>query len=167
MIIKKETSLEIQSQDTKETLNWKLEQLTNNNLPAEQGMADYIYFGVSNIDAKIKQLKAYKDEILKEVKNLETYKSTVSEEIAEWIQGQGVDKLNGLECSSVTINKGIEEEEKIKILETNYFYEGYLFSKDSLITELLKENIIFENLVTEKIIVPSTKDKIRINSKRK
>jgi len=115
MLIKKETSLEIQSQDTKETLNWKLEQLTNNNLPVEQGMADYIYFGVSNIDAKIKQLKAYKDEILKEVKNLETYKSTVSEEIAEWIQGQGIDKLNGLECSSITINKGSEEiEETIK-----------------------------------------------------
>ena len=60
----------------------------------------------TNIDAKIKQLKAYKDEILKEVKNLETYKSTISEEIAEWIQGQGVDKLNGLEVSSITINKG-------------------------------------------------------------
>lgn len=49
MIIKKETSLEIQSQNTKETLNWKLEQLTNNNLPIEQGMADYISFSISSL----------------------------------------------------------------------------------------------------------------------
>ena len=163
MIIKKETSLEIQSQDTKETLNWKLEQLTNNNLPIEQGMADYIYFGVSNIDAKIKQLKAYKDEILKEVKNLETYKSTVSEEIAEWIQGQGVDKLNGLEYSSVTINKGIEEIEET--IETVKFV---LDVDNDRMEKYLVENSLahYEKITTTKVTLAS-KDKIRINSKRK
>lgn len=163
MIIKKETSLEIQSQDTKETLNWKLEQLTNNNLPIEQGMADYIYFGVSNIDAKIKQLKAYKDEILKEVKNLETYKSTVSEEIAEWIQGQGIDKLNGLECSSITINKGSEEIEET--IETVKFV---LDVDNDRMEKYLVENSLahYEKVTTTKVTLAS-KDKIRISSKRK
>ena len=163
MLIKKETSLEIQSQDTKETLNWKLEQLTNNNLPAEQGMADYIYFGVSNIDAKIKQLKAYKDEILKEVKNLESYKSTVSEEIAEWIQSQGVDRLEGLEVSSITINQGNKEEE-----ETS---ESVKFVLD-ISNETMEEHLVsvgyahYEKVLTTKVTL-ATKDKIRINTKRK
>lgn len=163
MIIKKETSLEIQSQDTKETLNWKVEQLTNNNLPVEQGMADYIYFGVSNIDAKIKQLKAYKDEILKEVKNLETYKSTVSEEIAEWIQEQGIDKLNGLECSSITINKGSGETEET--IETVKFV---LDVDNDRMEKYLVENSLahYEKVTTTKVTL-ATKDKIRINSKRK
>ena len=163
MIIKKETSLEIQSQDTKETLNWKLEQLTNNNLPIEQGMADYIYFGVSNIDAKIKQLKAYKDEILKEVKNLETYKSSVSEEIAEWIQSQGIDKLNGLEVSSITINKGSEEIEET--IETVKFV---LDVDNDRMEKYLVENSLahYEKIATTKVTLAS-KDKIRINSKRK
>lgn len=163
MIIKKETSLEIQSQDTKETLNWKLEQLTNNNLPVEQGMADYIYFGVSNIDAKIKQLKAYKDEILKEVKNLEEYKSTVSEDIAEWIQNQGIDKLNGLECSSITINKGSEEKE-----ETSESVKFVLDVDNERMEKFLVENGLahYEKVTTTKVTL-ATKDKIRINTKRK
>lgn len=163
MIIKKETSLEIQSQDTKETLNWKLEQLTNNNLPVEQGMADYIYFGVSNIDAKIKQLKAYKDEILKEVKNLEAYKSTVSEEIAEWIQGQGVDRLEGLEVSSITINKSSEEKE-----ETIESFEFVFDVPNTTYQEFLvkKGYAHYEKVTTTKVTL-ATKDKIRINSKRK
>ena len=163
MIIKKETSLEIQSQDTKETLNWKLEQLTNNNLPVEQGMADYIYFGVSNIDAKIKQLKAYKDEILKEVKNLEAYKSTVSEEIAEWIREQGIDKLNGLECSSITINKGSEEIEEA--VETVKFVLDV--SEREMQDYLVANSYAHWEKVTTTKVTLATKDKIRINSKRK
>lgn len=166
MIIKKEISLEIQSQDTKETLNWKLEQLESKNLPVESGLADYIYFGVSNIDKKIEQLKNYKDAIIEEINSLAKYKASVVEDCAEWIQSQGIEKLNGLECSSITINKGSDKEEKIKVIETNYYYQGFLFTKDSLIAELLKSNVIFENLITEKITVPATKDKIRINKKR-
>lgn len=163
MLIKKESSLEIQSQDTKETLNWKLEQLSSKNLPIEQGMADYIYFGVSNIDAKIRQLKSYSEDIKLEMKKLELYKSTVSEEIAEWMQEQGTDKLSGIECSSITINKGSAElEEKIKtkvfVLDcTNEFMETYLINSGFAHYEEKEET---------KIKV-ATKDKIRINSKRK
>lgn len=163
MLIKKETALEIQSQDTKETLNWKLEQLTSNNLPVEQGMADYIYFGVSNIDAKIKQLKAYKDEILKEVRNLEAYKSAVSEEIAEWIQGQGVERLEGLEVSSITINQGSEKKE-----ETSESVKFVFDVPNTTYQEFLVENGLahYEKVTTTKVTL-ATKDKIRINSKRK
>ena len=163
MIIKKETSLEIQSQDTKETLNWKLEQLTNNNLPIEQGMADYIYFGVLNIDAKIKQLKAYKDEILKEIYSLEKYQDTVKEDIAYWIQQQGIEKLNGIECSSITINKGNKEIKEIK--ETTKFIldVSEIEMQDYLVASSYAH---WEKVSTTKVTLAS-KDKIRINSKRK
>ena len=162
MIIKKESSLEIQNQDTKETLNWKLQQLESKNLPAESGLADYIYFGVSNIDKKIEQLKNYKDAIIEEMNNLKAYKETVSIDCAEWIQSQGVEKLNGLECSSITINKGHEaKEEKIvkKIFTTN--------KTEAEIQEFLVSNGIGEFVEKEECkITPSTKDKIRINKKR-
>ena len=163
MIIKKETSLEIQSQDTKETLNWKLEQLTNNNLPVEQGMADYIYFGVSNIDSKIKQLKAYKDEILKEISSLEKYQDTVKEDIADWIQEQGIEKLNGIECSSITISKGKEEVEEIE--ETTKFILDV--SEREMQDYLVASSYAHWEKVSITKVTLASKDKIRINSKRK
>ena len=166
MLIKKETSLEIQSQDTKETLNWKLEQLTNNNLPVEQGMADYIYFGVSNIDAKIKQLKAYKDEILKEISSLEKYQDTVKEDIADWIQEQGVEKLNGIECSSITINKEKEETEETKeTKETTKFVLDV--SEREMQDYLVASSYAHWEKVSITKVTLASKDKIRINSKRK
>jgi len=102
-------------------------------------------------------------EILKEVKNLETYKTTVSEEIAEWIQGQGIDKLNGLECSSITINKGSEEIEET--IETVKFV---LDVDNDRMEKYLVENSLahYEKITTTKVTLAS-KDKIRINSKRK
>lgn len=162
MIIRKESSLEIQSQNTKETLNWKLEQLESKNLPVESGLADYIYFGVSNIDKKIEQLKNYKDAIIEEMNNLKAYKESVSVDCAEWIQSQGIEKLNGLECSSITINKGSEaKEEKIikKVFVTN--------KTELEIQEFLVKNGLGEFIEKEETkITLASKDKIRINKKR-
>jgi len=163
MIIKKETSLENVNADVKETLVWKLEQLESNNLPTESGLADYIFFGMNNIDAKVDQLKNYKASIDKEIKSLNSYKLDVSEKIAEFIQEQGVDKLKGLECSSITINKGSEETEETK---------EYKEFKTDLTKEQIEKLIIdnglghYESKETIKV-VPATKDKIKINKKRK
>ena len=163
MLVKKQTALESIDADVKAILNWKLEQLTNENLPVESGIADYVHFGMSNIDSKIEQLKNYKKAIEKEINEIESFKATTSENISEWMYEQGIDKLNGLECSSITINKGCEQSEEIK-------------SYKVFITELTKEQIeelVIENgfgyyETTEKVeIKPATKDKIRINSRRK
>lgn len=162
MLIKKETSLEVQSKDPKETLDWKLKELEDKNLPVESGIADYVYFGFSNIDLKIEQLKNYKDAIIEEMNNLKSYKDTTSEEIASWIQEQGIDKLNGLKCSSITITKGSElKQEKVtkKIFVTT--------KNQDEINQFLVDNGMGEFIEkVETKVTAETKDKIRINTKK-
>ena len=96
MIIEKGTSLEIVENDTKQTLDWKLKQLQDKNLPIESGLADYIEFGMSNIKSKIEQLTNYKDSIIEEINNLKKFELSTSENIADWITKQGIEKLKGI-----------------------------------------------------------------------
>ena len=163
MIIEKGTSLEIVENDTNQTLDWKLKQLQDKNLPIESGLADYIEFGMSNIKAKIEQLTNYKDSIIEEINNLKKFELSTSENIADWIKKQGIEKLKGIQCSSITINKGSEaKEEKIKKLE----FRTKLSQLD--IEDFLIKNGLGEYVEVETIkITPQTKDKIKINSKRK
>lgn len=163
MIIEKGTSLEVVENDTKQTLDWKLKQLQDKNLPIESGLADYIEFGMSNIKAKIEQLTNYKDSIIEEINNLKKFELSTSENIADWITKQGIEKLKGIQCSSITINKGSEaKEEKIKKLE----FRTKLSQLD--IEDFLIKNGLGEYVEVETIkITPQTKDKIKINSKRK
>ena len=163
MIIEKGTSLEIVENDTKQTLDWKLKQLQDKNLPIESGLADYIEFGMSNIKSKIEQLTNYKDSIIEEINNLKKFELSTSENIADWITKQGIEKLKGIQCSSITINKGSEaKEESIKKVE----FKTDLTQKE--IEELLvsnKKGEYVEVKITK--ITPSRKDKIKINSKRR
>ena len=163
MIIKKGTSLEIVENDTKQTLDWKLKQLQDKNLPIESGLADYIEFGMSNIKSKIEQLTNYKDSIIEEINNLKKFELSTSENIADWITKQGIEKIKGIQCSSITINKGSQaKEEKIKKLE----FRTKLSQLD--IEDFLIKNGLGEYVEVETIkITPQTKDKIKINSKRK
>lgn len=163
MIIEKGTSLEIVENDTKQTLDWKLKQLQDKNLPIESGLADYIEFGMSNIRSKIEQLTNYKDSIIEEINNLKKFELSTSENIADWITKQGIEKLKGIQCSSITINKGSQvKEEKIKKLE----FRTKLSQLD--IEDFLIKNGLGEYVEVETIkITPQTKDKIKINSKRK
>ena len=163
MIIEKGTSLEIVENDTRQTLDWKLKQLQDKNLPIESGLADYIEFGMSNIKSKIEQLTNYKDSIIEEINNLKKFELSTSENIADWITKQGIEKLKGIQCSSITINKGSQaKEEKIKKLE----FRTKLSQLD--IEDFLIKNGLGEYVEVETIkITPQTKDKIKINSKRK
>ena len=163
MIIEKGTSLEIVENDTKQTLDWKLKQLQDKNLPIESGLADYIEFGMSNIKSKIEQLTNYKDSIIEEINNLKKFELSTSENIADWITKQGIEKLKGIQCSSITINKGSQaKEEKIKKLE----FRTKLSQLD--IEDFLIKNGLGEYVEVETIkITPQTKDKIKINSKRR
>ena len=163
MIIEKGTSLEILDNDVKQTLDWKLKQLQDKSLPTESGLADYIEFGMSNIKLKIEQLSNYKNSIIAEIDKLKKFELSTSEKIAEWIISQGIDKLKGIQCSSITINKGCEaKEEKIKKFE----FETDLTQKE--IEEFLVNNGKGKYIEVEMTkITPATKDKIKINSKRK
>ena len=165
MELVKRTSLET-SESVADTLNWKLEQIKEKNLPIESGLADYIAFGTQNIDADIEQLSNYKAQLDAEIKKKKAHKAKVLEEVATWLQGQGIDKLKGVSCSSITITAAKEATEAKKIKEVNYFYEGYQYTQESLISRLLIEEKISEINIMETKITPATKAKIRVNSKR-
>jgi len=170
-LIKKQTSLEKIDQSIKETLDWKSKQLQDGNLPVESGLADYIAFGVSNIDDEVKQLTEYKKMIDSKIKALKEHKTLVQEECAEWFNENGIDKLKGISCSSITINKGKEETTKdIELVAYKYTDKkgnDCFGNLDELLMALLDDGVIEELVAKDTAIVPATKDKIKINAKRK
>ena len=99
----KHTALET-SDNVKEVLAWKLEQLQTENLPVEEGLADYIALGIAGMDARLAQLKEYKRMIDEEIKAVQDRKAKTTEEIADWLENEmGIEKLKGVYVSSVTV----------------------------------------------------------------
>ena len=167
VIVKVQTALE-GNDSISDALDWKLQQIQNSDLPMEQGLADYIALGVGNIEEKINELKNYKKMIDSEIRQLNDHKSTVSVECAKWIQSQGLDKLNGVAVSSVTITKGTAEKKIKKANLTHYTYNGFHYDGyKELLKKLEKDEVvIFQYGKDIEEIKPATEDKIRINKKR-
>lgn len=102
----KKTRLEtaIESGDSIATiLDNKIEQARNNNLPVEETVADYIALGIGSQKAKIEQYKQYKKDLDAAIKELEELESQTEMEVFEWMEANGLEKLKGIHCSSVTI----------------------------------------------------------------
>jgi len=110
---RKHTRLEIVAPDeVGAVLEYKAQELQEKDLPVEAGLADYIAFGLQNVEDEIEKLKAYKKAIDEKIKDMQEQKTQVSEKIAEWLEGNGIDKLKGTFVSSVTIkseNKNIRK----------------------------------------------------------
>lgn len=163
MELAKRTSLEKVDTTIKETLDWKLEQLKSKNLPVESGLADYIAFGVENIDNDISQIDNYIKQLQAEKKAKATHKTKVLEEVAEWLQGQGLAKINGVIVSSITINKGLEATET---KSTNKVFENYLSEEETHQLLIDTGNGCLRDVETIET-TKATQDKIKINKKRK
>lgn len=104
-VIVKQTSLEA-TDNVKAVLDWKLEQLQENNAPVETGMADYIALAATSFDERIKELRNYKKLIDEEIKAILEKKTATMEEIADWLQNDmGVNKLKGVKVSSISIKE--------------------------------------------------------------
>jgi dihydroneopterin aldolase len=163
MTLTKKTSLQTIGTDIKETMEWKLKQLESKNLPVEQGLADYIYLGMSGIDNEIEQLLNYQITIDDKINELKANKQATSEKLAEWIELQGLDKLNGISVSSITINKGKESVTTVKKIE-----ELKLNKSLEDCHKFLIENGLAELVEKEKESVSkATNTTIKINKKRK
>lgn len=162
MELVKRTSLET-SESVADTLNWKLEQIKEKNLPIESGLADYIAFGTQNIDADIEQLSNYKQQLDAEIKKMKANKTKVLEDVATWLQGQGIDKLKGVSCSSITITdaKEAKEEEVSKIIFETDLTQHQI---EEMIVNVGKGE---HKMINETKITPATNAKIKVNSKRK
>lgn len=165
-IINIETALEKKEQSIHEILNWKLEQLTESKSLVESGLADYIAHGVKNIDNRVVELNNYKKLISEEIKQLKDNKEHIAKECALWLQEQGIEKLKGIECSSITINKGKEETTKSKLISVFEYKNTFYDNTDDLVDQLVTDGIIKVQQREEVQKVEAVEDKIRINSKR-
>jgi len=108
------TKLEIIPKDEiNSLLESKIKEYEEKNLPVEQSLADYIATGMQNIDDEIERLKNYKKMIDEKIKEYQLRKFEISEKVAEYLENVlGVDKLNGLAVSSITIKPKSESKRK-------------------------------------------------------
>jgi len=163
MQLTKKTSLQKVESDVKETLDWKLTQLQEKNLPVEQGLADYIYLGMQGIDTDIEQLNNYITTIKDKVNELKANKEDTSHKIAVWLQDTGLDKINGISVSSITINKG-----KDSVTTTTTVKEFKTDLPQEQINDLISENNLGDWVDVEKETKSKpTIDKIKVNKLRK
>ena len=106
-LVFKHSSLET-AQNVGETLSWEVESLREQNLPIDTSLADYIAFSVDNLDSQLSQLKAVKAEIAQREKDLKSQIEHIKVDGAIFLTDNGLDRLNGVICSSVTVSEGKE-----------------------------------------------------------
>jgi len=127
----------------------KVEEYKTKNLPIEQCTADYIGESVSDIDDKIKRLKAYKQDITDGISALTQHKEEAMQECYLALKDDlGVDKLKGIAVSSITLKKENVSMTKKFILDAD---------KDMLVEKGLAH---YEDVIKD---IPAT---IKINKKR-
>ena len=115
------TKLEIMpKEEIPAILDAKIEEYKEKNLPVEQGLSDYIARSMQNIDSDIEKLKNYKKLIDERIKEFQVKKSEISEKIANYLENNlGVDKLKGLEVSSITVKPESERDVKKFVLDAS------------------------------------------------
>ena len=102
MKLTKHTSLE-ESEDVQDTLRWKLDSIQAGGLPIEEGLADYIGLAVGNIEARQAYIKNAIKELRNEVNRLAGQITSIKQGAATFLIEQGIERLNGVYVSSITV----------------------------------------------------------------
>ena len=153
MDLMKPTSLET-STDIQSTLDWKINTLIEQDKNVSNGLADYIGICLSNLDAQLSQLDEVTKEITARKSDLKAQITSIKQEAAYFLGEQGIDKLEGVLTSSVTITKGKSE-------TTKKVFKLLVPKKES------EEFLVDSGLaVYESVAVPETKDTIRVNKRK-
>ena len=100
----KPTSLETTT-NVKETLNWKIAQLEQDGKNISNGLADYLYLGVNNIEMQLDQLKQLESEIKERKNALNEQIKAIKQDGAAFLLDNGINKLDGVLASSVTVTE--------------------------------------------------------------
>ena len=153
MELVKATSLET-STDINSTLEWKINSLIEQDKNISNGLADYFGIGLGNLDSQLAQLDDVTKEINARKKDLKAQITAIKQEGAYFLESQGIDKLEGVLTSSITITKGKPESTKtvFKLLVDKKASEAFLV--DSGLA------------VYESVEVASTKDSLRVNKRK-
>ena len=149
----KPTSLET-TPNVKETLEWKINSLIEQDKNVSNGLADYFGIGLGNLDAQLAQLDEVTKEINSRKKALKAQITAIKEDGAHFLESQGIDKLEGVLTSSVTINKGKPEGIKtvFKLLVDKKASESFLVDSGLAVYETVE--------------APATKDTLRVNKRK-
>ena len=157
----RETRLEIAPiQEVKAILDARLE------TTSPESVADYIALSVQNLDdrlTKIKdaenQIKALKVEIVNQI-------STIKHGSAEWLSSAGIDKLNGLYISSISISAPKPKEELKIVNEDALINAGYFKTTldKTAVKNAIKDGVEIEGATIE---ITHEPEGLRINKRTK
>ncbi len=151
------------STNVADTLNWKLETLARENLPTDTGIADYIAFAIENLEKKADYIKQIEEQLKKEKNAIKEQIERIKVEGAKFFNDNGIVKIEGVICSSITVTPGREEEVKVEKVK-----EFVPLISQAEIEELLiglgkAEIRTIEKEKVQKAIPP----KLRINKRKK
>lgn len=145
--------------DVQAILNSKLDATS----PAQT--VDYMALALDNIDNKVIDAKNAIKAIQEVIKHEEARKEHIKEQCAEWLEDTGLDKLEGMIVSSVTINKTAAKENLIVMDEDALINQGYFKTvlDKTAVKKALQDGKEVEGAKLEVIHVAN---KIKVNKKR-
>lgn len=147
------TSLET-TDNVKECLTWKIARLTEEDKNISNSLADYLYLGVNNLEQQIEQLKQLEADIKERKTAINEQITAIKQDGAIFLLENGIERLDGVLASSVTVTKGKDAstKTKFKLLVDKKEMEAYLVDAGLA--------------VFESVEVPGTKDTLRINKRK-
>ena len=149
--IQKRTSLEMAIEDGKtveEVLDWKVQEATEKGLPIEATVADYIALAIDNIDRQIEALEAYERNIKEAKALLKANRDLTKQDVYDWMQANGIDKLSGLCVSSISLKN-----EDVSITK-------------KFVLDVSNDELIERNLAHHDEVIKTISRTIRINKRK-
>ena len=131
-------------------------------------VVDYVAFAVDNLDSNIQQAKEAIEELKDYIKTQTSIKEEISMGTAQWLQNEGIDKLEGMRVSSITTYTP-KPKTKLKITDESYWLGSNKFTKTTIDETAVKNflestEIDYSEYATLEII--HEEPKIKINRKR-
>ena len=131
-------------------------------------VVDYVAFAVDNLDSNIAQAKQAIEELKDYIKTQTSIKEEISMGTAQWLQNEGIDKLEGMRVSSITTYTP-KPKTKLKITDESYWLGSSRFTKITIDETAIKNFLEsaegdYSEYATLEII--HEEQKIKINKKR-
>lgn len=158
---RKETRLETAPmQEISAILDYKLQETS------PEGVADYIGLTLQNIDDRLQRAKEAELQIKALKAELTSQAETIKIGSAKWLAESGIDKLQGVYVSSVSISSS-DPKETLKVLnEESLINQGYFKTSvdTTAVKNAIKDGVEVEGAVIE---VEHREDSLRVNKRKK
>lgn len=161
MLITNHSNLETTT-DVKDTLEWKIQTIEEAKLPVDSGLADYIAFSLDNLENQLLQLKSIKTEVADREKAIKSQIEAIKVDGAVFLLKNGLEKLEGVICSSVSVTKG-KESEIIPTTERQFVMNISQAELEELLIGLGKAE--YREITIEKV-TNEIPPKIRVNKRK-